>query len=131
MSMRISRIEGLKFKTEHRGFEVISDVHIPRDHAPEGMSPGALMMASLGTCAGSRLVDQMNKRGWEAGGVEVTVKMRTNKELRTATSFDLDIRLEADITEDQRKEIFEEAKICFVANTIKSAPEINYSLTLV
>ena len=130
MSMRISRIEGLKFKTEHRGLEVITDIP-DDDHEPEGMSPGALMMAALGTCMCSRLVDQMNKRGWEAGGVEVTVKYRSNKELRTATSFDLDIRLEADLTEDQRKEIFEEAKICFVANTLKGAPEINYSLTLV
>ena len=131
MSMRISRIEGLKFKTEYRGLEVISDVPIPTDHEPEGMSPGALMMAALGTCVGSRLVDQMNKRGWEAGGVEVTVKYKSNKELRTATSFDLDIRLEADLTEDQREEIFEVAKGCFVANTFKGAPEINYSLTLV
>ncbi len=131
MSMRTSRIEGFKFKTEYRGFEVISDVPIPKDHEPEGMSPGALMMALLSTCAGSRLVDQMNKRGWEVGGVEVTVKLRANMELRIASRFDLDIRLEADLTEDQRKEIFEEAKICFVANTLKGAPEINYSLTLV
>ncbi len=131
MSMRITRIEGFKFKTEYRGFEVISDVPIPKGHEPEGISPGHLMMAALGTCAGSRLVDQMNKRGWEAGGVEVTVKCKSNMEVRTATSFDLDIRLEADLTEDQRMEIFEEAKICFVANTLKGAPEINYSLTLI
>ncbi len=131
MSMRITRIEGFKFKTEYRGFEVITDVPIPIDHEPEGISPGHLMMAALGTCMCSRLVDQMNRRGWEVGGVEVTVKMRTNKELRTAISFDLELRLEADLTEDQRKEIFVEAKICFVANTLKGAPEINYSLTLV
>ena len=130
MSMRISWLEGLKFKTEYRGLEVITDIP-DDDYEPEGMSPGALMMAALGTCMCSRLVDQMNKRGWEAGGVEITVKGKSNMEVRTATSFDLDIRLEADLTEDQRKEIFEEAKICFVANTIKSAPEINYSLTLV
>jgi uncharacterized OsmC-like protein len=59
------------------------------------------------------------------------VKLRANKELRTATSFDLDIRLEADLAEDQREEIFEEAKRCFVVNTLKGAPEISYSLTLV
>ena len=129
--MKIIRIEGFKFKTEHRGFEVISDVPIPIDHEPEGISPGALMMAALGTCAGSRLVDQMNKRGWEVGGVEVTVKLRTNKELRIATGFDLDIKFEADLSKDQREEIFEEAKLCFVANTLKGAPEITYSLALV
>ncbi len=129
--MRITRIEGFKFKTEYRGFEVITDVPIPIDHDPEGISPGHLMMAALGTCTCSRLVDQMNKRGWETGGVEVTVKCKSNMEVRTATSFDLDIRLEADLTEDQRKEIFEEAKICFVANTLKGAPEINYNLTLI
>jgi len=43
----------------------------------------------------------------------------------------LDIKLEADLTEDQREEIFEEAKLCFVANTLKGAPEITYSLALV
>jgi uncharacterized OsmC-like protein len=37
-----------------------------RAREPEGMSPGAMMMAALGTCVGSRLVDQMNKRGGEA-----------------------------------------------------------------
>jgi uncharacterized OsmC-like protein len=50
------------------------------------------------------------------------VKLRANKELRTATSFDLDIRLEADLAEDQGEEIFEEAKRCFVVNTLKGAP---------
>jgi len=43
----------------------------------------------------------------------------------------LDIKLEADIAEEQREEIFEVAKLCFVANTLKDAPEISYSLTLV
>ena len=85
MSMRVSGIEGLKFKTEYRGLEVISD--IDGDYEPEGMSPSALMMVALGTCVGSRLVDQMNKRGREVGDVEVTVKLRANMELRIASLF--------------------------------------------
>jgi len=50
------------------------------------------------------------------------VKLRVNKELWTAPKFDLNIRLEADLAEDQRDEIFKEAKRCFVANTLKGAP---------
>jgi hypothetical protein len=37
-----------------------------RAREPEVMSPGVMMMAALGTCMGSRLVDQMSKRGGEA-----------------------------------------------------------------
>ncbi len=130
MSMKISWIEGLKFKTEYRGLEIITDIP-DDDHEQEGMSPGHLMMVALGTCVCSRLVDQMNKRNWGLEGVELTLKAKSNMEVRTATSFDLDIRLKADLTEDQRKEIFEVAKGCYVANTIKGVPEFSYSLTLV
>jgi uncharacterized OsmC-like protein len=130
MDMKITLVEGLKFKAEYMGHEIISG-RIDSDHEPEGMSPGSIMIAGLGLCTATRTVEQMMKRGWKAKGLELTVKSKYNKDLNKATSFQIIINLEADLSEEQSKEIFSEAKRCFVANTIKGAPEFSYELNLV
>jgi uncharacterized OsmC-like protein len=130
MSMKISRIDGLKFKAEYSGHAIVSG-RIDEEHESEGMNPGSILMAALGLCTATRTIEQMMKRGWEAKGLELTIKSKYDKGLNRATSFELTIDLEADLTEDQRKEILFEAKRCFVANTLKSTPEISYKLNLV
>ena len=129
MSMKITRIDGLKFKAEYAGHSLVAG-RIDDQHEADGMSPGSILVAGLGLCTATRIIEQMMKRSWEAKGLELTVKTKYDKGLNRATSFELIIDLEADLTEEQRKEILFEAKRCFVANTLKSTPEISYKLNL-
>ena len=128
--MKVSRVAGLLFKAEMGGHEILAG-RIDEDHEPAGMSPGAVMVAGLGLCTASRTIEQMMKRGWEAKGLELTLKTKYDKGMNRASSFEIDINLEADLTEEQRQEILYEATRCFVGNTIKSTPEFSYTLNLV
>ena len=130
MSMKVSRVAGLLFKAEMGGHEILAG-RIDEDHEPAVMSPGAVMVAGLGLCTASRTIEQMMKRGWEAKGLELTLKTKYDKGMNRASSFEIDINLEADLTEEQRQEILYEATRCFVGNTIKSTPEFSYTLNLV
>ena len=130
MSMKVTRVEGLKFKAEHQGHTIIAG-RVDDQHQQEGMSPGAVMIAGLGLCTASRVIEQMMKRGWEAGGIEVTVRTKVSKDLNMATDFEVDIMLEASLTEGQRQEMLAEAQRCFVGNTLKGSPRFTYDLRLV
>ena len=44
MSLKITQIEGHKFKAEYKGIEIVSG-RVNPGSAYEGMSPGALMIA--------------------------------------------------------------------------------------
>jgi uncharacterized OsmC-like protein len=130
MSIKVKRAEGLKFKAQFQGHEIVAG-RIDEKHKSEGMSPGLVMIAGLGLCTASRTIEQLMKRGWEAKGLELEVSTKLNKDLNMVTAFDIAINLEADLSEEHRQEILNEAKKCFVANTIKSTPKFIYTLNLV
>jgi uncharacterized OsmC-like protein len=130
MSVKVGRINGLKFKAVYNNHEIIAG-RIDNEHEPEGMSPSAIMIAGLGLCTATRTVEQIMKRGCDVKGLDLEVKTKSSKDLNLATSFDITINLEADLSEEQRLEILKEAQRCFVANTIKSSPKFTYTLNLV
>jgi uncharacterized OsmC-like protein len=51
--------------------------------------------------------------------------------MNRATEIAMEVDLEADLTEEQRLEILNEAERCFVNNTIKSTSEVRVDLKLV
>ena len=130
MSVKVTRIEGTKFRAEASGFEIVTG-RVDEKTPAEGMSPGGVMVAALGLCTGTRIIEQMDLRGWKAGRLSVNVKIKTDKGLNRATDFDVDIELEADLTEPQLKEIVEEAGRCFVGNTLRNPPRFDICVNLV
>jgi uncharacterized OsmC-like protein len=130
MSAKIERIEGTKFRATVGGFEIVTG-RVSEDLPPEGMAAGAVLFAAIGLCTGTRIVEQMNNRGWEVGAVRVNVRPKVSKDMNRATEITMEVELEADLTEEQRLEILKEAGRCFVSNTIKSTPEVRIDLNLV
>jgi len=129
MSAKIERIEGTKFKATVNGFEIVTG-RASDDSPMEGMYAGQVLFAAIGICTGTRVVEQMEKRGWPVGAVRVDVKPKVSKDMNRATEIAMEVELEADLTEEQRKEILAEAGRCFVSNTIKNTPEVNVTLRL-
>jgi len=41
----------------------------------------------------------------------------------------MEIKVEADLDEEQRKEVLKEAGRCFVGNTLRNPPEVRFSLS--
>ncbi len=130
MSAKIERIEGTKFRATVGGFEIVTG-RVSEDLPPEGMAAGSVLFAAIGLCTGTRVVEQMNKRGWEVSAVLVNVRPKVGKDMNRATEIALEVELEADLTKEQKLEILKEAGRCFVSNTIKSTPEVRVDLKLV
>jgi len=130
MSVKIERVEGNKFRAVSGGFEIVTG-RIDNDHASEGMSPGAVLFAALGLCTGTRVSEQMKLRGWKAGAIRVTVKPKVSKDMNRATEVNMEVELEADLTEEQRAEVLAEAGRCFVGNTIKNSLDVKVHLKIV
>jgi uncharacterized OsmC-like protein len=127
MSVKITQIEGWELKAESEGFTVISGKP-DLDSPPEGMSPGHLMAASLGLCTGMHLVSYMNKNHIEHKGFEITVDTKSERDPSRCAEFTTNIKLNAELDEEQKKGLLEEAGKCYVGNTIKTCPQVNICL---
>jgi uncharacterized OsmC-like protein len=130
MVHNITWLGDLRFKAEWNGLEILS--HETEDFDDlEAMPPGAIFVASLGLCTASRIIGTCKKRGWEVEDLKINLDPKFNRAEWRAESFQLDIELKADLTEEQRTELYEEAHNCFVHRSLKHIPEINLDLKLV
>jgi len=127
MSVKITQIDGHKFKAESKGVEIVSG-RIDKDSPYEGMSPGKLMVAALGLCTSMHVESYLSKEGIEHGGIEITVGNKYDRDPPRTVEFTLDVKVEAKLDEGQRKGLAEEAKRCHVGNTMRGGPRINVNL---
>ncbi len=127
MSVKITQIEGHKFKAEYKGVEIVSG-RVDPGSVYGGMSPGALMTASLGLCTAMHVETYLSKEGIEYGGITVSLSNKYERDPVRTAEFTLDIEVDGDLTEEQREGLLEEANRCYVGNTMKSGPKININL---
>jgi putative redox protein len=129
MIHNISWLGDLKFKAEWNGLEIIS--HETSDMKNlVAMPPGAIFAASLGLCTASRIIGTCQKKGWTVKDLKIKLDPTVNFNEWRTDAFKLDIELQADLTEEQRRELLAEAHNCFVHRTLKHGPEISLNLLL-
>ena len=128
MSMKITQIKGNQFKAEYKGVEVISG-NVSSNSQYVGMSPGSLMVASLGMCTGMHVRSYLNKNNIDHSGIEITVKNKYERNPTRVGEFTLTVSIDGDLTEEQKTGVTEEAKLCYVGNTMKGGPLINVVFT--
>ncbi len=129
MTIKITRIKGLKQKAEVDGFEVISG-RVDDATAPEGPSPGKLMVASLGLCTGLYAAHYLKRHNISDEGLTVEVDVKEANDPSRVTEFDVRVNLKARLTEQEKAGILASVSRCYVGNTLKMTPEIKYSLNL-
>jgi len=101
---------------------------IDEDSPYVGMSPGILMVAALGMCTAMHVESYLKKQGIEYDGIEIEVKNMCERAPPGTTEFVLDVKVGGDLTEGQRKGVLEEAKRCYVGNTMSGGPKITVNL---
>jgi len=124
MSMKITQIEGNQFKAEYRGVEVVSG-NVSSNSQYIGMSPGSLMVAALGMCTGMHVRSYLEKNNIEHSGIEISVKNQYERNPTRVVEFYLSVIIDGELTEEQREGVAEEAKLCYVGNTMSGGPKIN------
>ncbi len=127
MPVKITQIEGRNFKAEYNGVEIISG-RVKEGGPYAGMSPGALMTSALGLCTGMHVATYLEKKGIEHEGLEITVRNKYDRDPPRTVQFVLEIHLKAELDEEQRKSLLEEANRCYVGNTMRGGPRINVNL---
>jgi putative redox protein len=80
-----------------------------------GPAPHEWLMAGLGTCTSMTLGVYARKKGWPLTGVEVTVE---GAHVDGAFVFRCHVRVEGDLTDEQRARLLEIANKCPVHKTL-------------
>ena len=127
MPVKVTLIEGLKFKAEYDGVEIISGTK-KRGGSYAGMSPGALMTSALGLCTGMCVADYLDEEGIKHGGLEITISNKYDRNPLRVVQFVLDINLKAELEEEYIKGILEAANSCYIGNTMRECPDIKVNL---
>ena len=127
MVIRITRIAGNKMKAEIEGFEIISG-RVDENTPPEGPSPGDIMIASLGMCAGVYAASYLKRHNISDEGLTVEVETQESKEPTRVSKFTVKVKVKADLSPEARTGPLASVTRCYVGNTLKGNPEIKYEL---
>ncbi len=130
MSLKISQIEGWKFKADLSGVTLISGQET-RDSDYTGLSPGKLMTAALGMCTGMHAVSYLKENDVQYSDLEISMKTKGAGSPARYGDFYMDISVKTDLSDEQYKGLIEECNRCFVGNTLKNSPEINIKVRTV
>lgn len=86
------------------------------------------MIASLGLCIELYAVFYLKKNNIPDEGLVVEISAANERAPSRAVAFNININVKAKLTEEQKIGILENIKHCYVSNTMKSNPTINYNL---
>jgi putative redox protein len=113
------RVGTYETEVEIRGHRLVADE--PPEHeggGDKGPTPTELLAASLATCTAITMELYAGWKGWELGAVEVDVDWPDAVE--GGTKLSVDIRIRADLTDEQRERLLVVAGRCPVHKLLES-----------
>ena len=69
------------------------------------MSPGSLMVASLGMCTGMHVRNYLDKNNIEHSGIEISVKNKYERNPTRVGEFTLTVSIDGELTEEQKRQL--------------------------
>jgi putative redox protein len=113
---------GYRCKVPIRGFEVLVDEPATAGGTDTGPKPTELLLASLGACFALAVAHVARKRGQELPDVRVRVR----GEYRGAGFARILVETRSSEPELVRSVLDQAIRSCYVSNTIRGQPEIEY-----
>ncbi len=129
MVIKITRIDGLKLKAEVNGFEIVSG-RVDENSPPEGPSPSRIMVASLALCSGLYAAHYLKRHAISDEGLTVDIETEDAEDPPRAGKFMVTVNIKAELSENERAGLLASVSRCYVGNTLKLKPEINYYLNI-
>jgi putative redox protein len=105
------RREGYEHEIEIREHRLISDEPKRRGGTDKGPTPTELLAASLASCTAITIEMYADRKEWDLGQVEVEVDF-TESEKEMPAEFDVQIRVPAQLDEDQHERVLRIAGKC-------------------
>jgi putative redox protein len=123
------RRHGYEHETQIRGHSLIVDETEEDGGGDQGPRPTELLAAALATCTAITIEMYAGRKEWELGDVEVTADF-TPATPDTTPKFKVEIRIPAELTDEQRERIVTIAHKCPVHRTLLATDvEIDDSLS--
>jgi putative redox protein len=125
------RRQGYEHEVEIREHRLIVDETEEDGGGDQGPRPTELLAAALASCTAITIEMYAGRKEWELGEVEVTADF-TPSTADTPPRFKVEIRIPAELTEEQRERIMTIAQKCPVHRALKADDvEIDDSLASV
>jgi putative redox protein len=105
--------------------ELVADEPLDREGTDTGPEPHEFLLAGLGTCTSMTVKLYADRKGWPLTAVEVRVD---GDHVDGAFVMRRSMRLEGDLTEEQRARLLEIANKCPVHKTLSGPIRIDTSL---
>lgn len=122
---------GMKFDAYVRGHKIIADQPEDQKGNNQGPTPAELFVASVGTCIGVYALSycQKHKIPYE----KMKIKLRWEKAFSPAriSYIEVEILLPHGCPEEHKKPLLDQAKKCFVHNTITQQPPLPVNIKIV
>jgi putative redox protein len=111
-------------------FAIVGDEPIASKGTDQGFSPEDLILAALAACKVSTVRFIARKKGWTVRDVDAQLEMsvKRNADRSLATTVNVAIQIEGDLSDEQRAELMREADNCYVHRMIKGEWEIENAL---
>lgn len=116
-SVTAKREKGFETKVAIRGHRLIADETVDEGGGDAGPRPTELLAASLATCTTITIVMYADRKGWDVGAIETGVNYETPS-VDGGPSFEVNIRIPANLSDDQRERILTIAAKCPVHKTL-------------
>jgi putative redox protein len=125
------RRKGYEHEIEIREHRLISDEPEESGGTDQGPKPTELLAASLASCTAITIEMYADRKGWDLGQVEVSADF-TEATSDTAAKFKVDIKLPAELSDEQRDRILTIAHKCPVHRALMGADvEVDDTLELI
>lgn len=111
---------------------IMGDEPIPSKGTDLGFSPVDLILAAISFCKVATIRNVARRKGWEIGDVDAQLSqvVKRGKGGALTTSVKSAIKIEGDITEDQRTYLIKEADNCYVTRMVRGDWEFSNSEVL-
>ena len=94
------------------GHFIYSDEPESLGGSDEGMTPGALLLASLGSCTAITIRMYADRKEWPLEAITIHLAICKEEEMSAATRISMKMDFTGDLTDGQRKRITEIAEKC-------------------
>lgn len=118
-SASVRRVKGFEHEVAIRGHRLTADEPEDAGGTDAGPRPTELLAASLASCAAVTMEMYAERKGWDLGDVEVAVDY-TGPEEGNDPSFDVRIKVRAELSDEQRERLLVIATKCPVHKTLKA-----------
>ena len=107
--------EGYQSISTNGRHSIVGDEPVNSKGTDLGLSPSELVLSGLAMCKVGTVRYIARKNNWEIGNVEATLEQEVKRDSSgTRTVVKVNLKIEGDITEEQRAELLKQADNCYI-----------------